>query len=81
VEEEVVGSSGYFFLPIFLTYTGLRTNVGGLDSTELWGWCLPLLALATLGKFSACDWAARWSDLDHHEYRSADGTDRPQHGL
>ena len=28
-----------FFLPIFFTYTGLRTNIGGLDSLELWGWC------------------------------------------
>ena len=28
-----------FFLPIFFTFTGLRTNVQGLNSAELWGWC------------------------------------------
>ena len=28
-----------FFLPIFFTFTGLRTNIGGLDSIALWGWC------------------------------------------
>jgi Kef-type K+ transport system membrane component KefB len=56
-----------FFLPIFFTYTGLRTNVGGLDSAVLWGWCLLLFALATIGKFGGCYWAARWSNLGHHE--------------
>jgi len=28
-----------FFLPIFFTYTGLRTNVLGLDSASDWAWC------------------------------------------
>lgn len=56
-----------FFLPIFFTYTGLRTNVGGLDSLALWGWCALLLALATFGKFGGCYWAARWSGLSRAE--------------
>jgi Kef-type K+ transport system membrane component KefB len=58
-----------FFLPIFFTYTGLRTNIGGLDSTVLWGWCALLIGLATLGKFGACYWAARWSNMNHEESR------------
>lgn len=56
-----------FFLPIFFTYTGLRTNIGGLDSTELWAWCALLVALATLGKFGGCYMAARWSGLNARE--------------
>jgi Kef-type K+ transport system membrane component KefB len=56
-----------FFLPIFFTYTGLRTNVGGLDSAAAWGWCLLLIALATLGKFGASYLAARWAGMSHHE--------------
>jgi Kef-type K+ transport system membrane component KefB len=56
-----------FFLPIFFTYTGLRTNVGGLDSVEAWGWCGLLIALATLGKFGASYVAARWAGMSHHE--------------
>jgi Kef-type K+ transport system membrane component KefB len=56
-----------FFLPIFFTYTGLRTNVGSLDSVEAWGWCALLIALATLGKFGASYLAARWAGLSHHE--------------
>lgn len=56
-----------FFLPIFFTYTGLRTNVGGLDSMAAWGWCALLIALATVGKFGGAYLAARWSGLSHHE--------------
>ena len=56
-----------FFLPIFFTYTGLRTHVGGLDSVAAWGWCLLLIALATLGKFGASYVAARWAGMSHVE--------------
>jgi Kef-type K+ transport system membrane component KefB len=56
-----------FFLPIFFTYTGLRTNIGGLDSLALWGWCGLTLLLATIGKFGGAYLAARWSGLDHNE--------------
>ncbi|MFZ1576358.1 MAG: cation:proton antiporter, partial [Chromatiaceae bacterium] len=56
-----------FFLPIFFTYTGLRTNIGGLDSAAAWGWCLLLIALATLGKFGGSYVAARWAGLSHQE--------------
>ena len=56
-----------FFLPIFFTYTGLRTDIGGLDSVEAWGWCLLLIFLATLGKFGASYVAARRAGMSHHE--------------
>jgi Kef-type K+ transport system membrane component KefB len=52
-----------FFLPIFFTYTGLRTNVHGLDSPALWGWCLAIIGAATLGKFLGCTVAARCCGL------------------
>ena len=48
-----------FFLPIFFTYTGLRTNIGGLDTPALWGWCAAVVGLATAGKFCGSYWAAR----------------------
>ncbi|HWH49053.1 MAG TPA: cation:proton antiporter [Burkholderiales bacterium] len=59
-----------FFLPIFFTYTGLRTDVNALDSPALWGWCLLLLFLATIGKFLACYLAARHSGLDSRESKA-----------
>ena len=56
-----------FFLPIFFTYTGLRTNIGGLDEVSLWAWCGVTVVLATLGKFGGAYGAARWSGLNHYE--------------
>ena len=52
-----------FFLPIFFTYTGLRTNVHGLDTAALWGWCLAIIGAATCGKFLGCTTAARLCGL------------------
>jgi Kef-type K+ transport system membrane component KefB len=59
-----------FFLPIFFTYTGLRTNIGALDSVGLWGWCLLLLVLASAGKFGGCYLAARRSGMNRQEARA-----------
>lgn len=56
-----------FFLPIFFTYTGLRTDIGSLDSAADWGWCALVVALATAGKFCGSYLAARRCGLDHHE--------------
>ncbi|MDD2769069.1 MAG: cation:proton antiporter [Methylococcus sp.] len=56
-----------FFLPIFFTLTGLRTEIGGLDSLQLWGWCALIVFLATLGKFGGAYLAARLSGLSRAE--------------
>lgn len=48
-----------FFLPIFFTYTGLRTDIGSLDSAMLWGLAAAVLAVAVVGKFGGCALAAR----------------------
>jgi len=56
-----------FFLPIFFTYTGLRTSIGGLDTVTDWGWCLAVIGLATIAKLGGGYWAARRSGLDHPE--------------
>jgi Kef-type K+ transport system membrane component KefB len=48
-----------FFLPIFFTFTGLRTNLGSLDGLEAWGWCAAVLVVAVAGKWGGCGLAAR----------------------
>ncbi len=48
-----------FFLPVFFTYTGLRTDMGSMHGTLLWGCCALVLMTATLGKFGGCMVAAR----------------------
>ena len=56
-----------FFLPIFFTYTGLRTSIGGLDSASDWVWCLAIVAAASLSKLLGAYWAARRSGFKHDE--------------
>jgi Kef-type K+ transport system membrane component KefB len=56
-----------FFMPIFFTYTGLRTSIGALTSPSSWGWCALTIALATLGKFGGAYLGARRSQLDHSQ--------------
>ena len=43
-----------FFLPIFFTYTGLRTDIGSLASGQLWLLCGLVLAAAVFGKLVGC---------------------------
>lgn len=59
-----------FFLPIFFTYTGLRTDIGSLHNSELWGWCVLLIGLAFFGKIGGSYLAARLSGLSGAESRN-----------
>jgi K+:H+ antiporter len=59
-----------FFLPIFFTYSGLRTDIAGLDSPELWMWCALAIVLATIGKYGGCYLGARFTGLGIHESRN-----------
>jgi Kef-type K+ transport system membrane component KefB len=56
-----------FFLPIFFTYTGLRTSIGGLDTWADWALCLAVVAAATVTKLGGAYWAARRSGFNHSE--------------
>lgn len=56
-----------FFLPVFFTYTGLRTNVLGLVSASDWGWLGVVLAAAILGKIVPVYLAGRASGFSHQE--------------
>jgi Kef-type K+ transport system membrane component KefB len=58
--EEV---SAILFLPLFFAFTGLRTQIGLLDSAEGWLMCLAVVAVATLGKLGGSMAAARLSGM------------------
>jgi Kef-type K+ transport system membrane component KefB len=53
-----------FFLPIFFTYTGLRTNILGLVNLEDWLWCAVIFAGAVLSKIIPVYLAARAAGFD-----------------
>jgi Kef-type K+ transport system membrane component KefB len=48
-----------FFLPIFFAYTGLRTDIGTLGTTEARLECVLVCAIAFAGKFGGCYVASR----------------------
>lgn len=56
-----------FFLPIFFTYTGLRTDIGEMGGGALWLFCGLVLAAAVAGKFGGCALAARLSGIPPRE--------------
>jgi Kef-type K+ transport system membrane component KefB len=56
-----------FFLPVFFTFTGLRTNVLGLTSITDWSWLAVVLVAAIGGKIIPVYIASRMSGFDHKE--------------
>jgi Kef-type K+ transport system membrane component KefB len=56
-----------FFLPVFFTYTGLRTDIGSLETPTLWLLCGLVLAAAIIGKFAGCGVAARLGGFSRKE--------------
>ncbi|MGB6306404.1 MAG: cation:proton antiporter [Steroidobacteraceae bacterium] len=56
-----------FFLPVFFTYTGLRTNVLGLVSGSDWEWLSVVLIAAIFGKVVPVYVASRIAGFNHKE--------------
>jgi Kef-type K+ transport system membrane component KefB len=49
------------FLPLFFVFTGLRTQIGLLNDSSLWGMCLLIILVAVAGKFGGSAVAARFT--------------------
>jgi len=65
--EKVEDVSLVFFLPLFFAFTGLRTEIGLINTPELLGVLVLLLTVAVVGKFGGCTLASRlagetWKD-------------------
>ncbi len=58
------------FLPAFFAFTGLRTQIGAVDSAEEWLLCGLIVVVATAGKFGGTCIAARLTGHGWHEAAS-----------
>ncbi len=67
VQERLRDFVTVFFLPIFFTYTGLRTDIGTMGGRGLWVMCGLVLLAAFVGKFGGCSLAARFNGLPWRE--------------
>jgi Kef-type K+ transport system membrane component KefB len=58
LSEKLEDYTVVFLLPIFFAYTGLKTQIGLLNSPELWMLTLLIIGVACLGKFGGSTIAA-----------------------
>ncbi len=56
-----------FLLPIFFAYSGLRTQIGLLNSPELWLLCALVVMVAISGKYVGTYAAARFCGIERRE--------------
>ncbi len=56
--------SSVLLLPLFFAFTGLRTQIGLLNSAQDWLVCLAVIAVATLGKLGGSALAARLTGMN-----------------
>ena len=64
VHERLADIIRVMFLPAFFAFTGLRTEIGLVQTLNDWVICLLIIAIATAGKFGGATLAARLSGLD-----------------
>jgi len=61
--EKIEDVSLVILLPLFFVATGLRTEIGLINSTSLWLLCLLIILIATLSKFGGTLLASRYVGL------------------
>jgi Kef-type K+ transport system membrane component KefB len=59
--------SSVLLLPVFFAFTGLRTQIGLLNTTQDWLVCLIIIAVATAGKLGGSALAARLTGMQWRE--------------
>jgi Kef-type K+ transport system membrane component KefB len=55
------------FLPLFFAFTGLRTSITMVSGSEMWFFCLLIIAVAILGKLGGSMVAARFTGMRWRE--------------
>ncbi len=65
--SQVGGFVLVFFLPVFFTYTGLRTNVLGLSSGADWRWLTIILVASVVAKIVPVYWVGRACGFNRNE--------------
>jgi Kef-type K+ transport system membrane component KefB len=64
VRERIEDVVRVLLLPAFFAFTGLRTQIGLVETLNDWLMCASIIVIATAGKFGGATLAARFSGLD-----------------
>ncbi|PWN47475.1 hypothetical protein IE53DRAFT_248687 [Violaceomyces palustris] len=65
--EKIEDLVSVIFLPIYFALSGLKTNLGSLDSGLVWGYTIAIIAIAFASKFAGCAGAARYCGFNLRE--------------
>ncbi|ACR28840.1 cation:proton antiporter [Burkholderia glumae] len=66
-ERQIEGFVNAVLLPVFFVYSGLQVSFETFDGATQWGWLVPFLAVAFVGKFGGSYLGARWSGLPRRD--------------
>lgn len=67
ITEKLHDFTVVLLLPLFFAFTGLRTEIGLVQGTEMWGYALLILAAAVAGKWGGSAVAARITGMSWRE--------------
>ncbi|KAJ1945807.1 hypothetical protein GGF37_001510 [Kickxella alabastrina] len=67
VTEKIEDVVQIFFLPVYFTLSGLKTNMSSLDDGKTWGLLILVCSVAFIGKTGGCSVAARLSGFSWRE--------------
>jgi Kef-type K+ transport system membrane component KefB len=67
VTERISDIVRVLFLPAFFAFTGLRTEIGLMQTGADWLWCAVIIVAATAGKWGGTAFAARLAGLSWRE--------------
>ncbi|CEP17655.1 hypothetical protein [Parasitella parasitica] len=67
ITEKIEDIVNIIFLPLYFTLSGLKTQIGLLNTGTVWGYVILVIFLACFGKITACAVAARFTGLTARE--------------
>ncbi|KAI8056529.1 Sodium/hydrogen exchanger family-domain-containing protein [Gilbertella persicaria] len=67
ITEKIEDMVNIVFLPLYFTLSGLKTQIGLLDTGPVWGYVILVIFLACFGKIVGCTVAARLSGMTTRE--------------
>ncbi|KAI7904118.1 Cation/H+ exchanger [Cokeromyces recurvatus] len=67
ITEKIEDIVNIIFLPLYFTLSGLKTQIGLLDSGAVWGYVILIIFLACFGKIIGCAVAAKVCGMTYRE--------------
>ncbi|CAO0792183.1 unnamed protein product [Mucor circinelloides] len=65
--EKIEDMVNILFLPLYFTLSGLKTQIGLLDTGAIWGYVILVIFLACFGKIVGCSGAAKLCGMTNRE--------------